>query len=202
MLFLNNYKISSKIYFDNKIYRPKTVNKTINKISSLLVDNKVSHQQGVLIICKYNHYLLIPAVIGILKNNCIYSIIKSNDRFINYKINILKPSIILNIGHTEKYSKNIKTIDLTEDFLENLTIKKCKNNQKFDSENYMYVTFTSGSTSVPKIIYGKYKPIINFFDWFLKRFDFSDVKNFYLSASIDHDPFIRNIFTLFYCQKI
>ena len=28
-----------------------------------------------------------------------------------------------------------------------------------------------------------------------KKFKFDDIENFYLSASIDHDPFIRNIFT-------
>ena len=35
------------------------------------------------------------------------------------KINILKPSIILNIGHENKYHKNIKTINIDEEFLGN-----------------------------------------------------------------------------------
>ena len=108
--------LNSKIYFNNKIYNSDTIKNDIKRIFKLLIDNKVSNQQTVLIICKYNHYLLIPTILGILKNNCIYSIIKSNDLLLKDKINILKPSIILNIGHEKIYHKNIKTININEDF--------------------------------------------------------------------------------------
>jgi acyl-coenzyme A synthetase/AMP-(fatty) acid ligase/acyl carrier protein len=200
--FLDKIK-PKQIKFGNKIFNFESFNLHTKKIVKILNNRGIKRQNKVLIICDNNHYLLIPVIFGILKLESIYTIVKKTDKLLNEKIKLLEPSLIMTINiEGVKYNN---CVNLNLDYFIKLKLSDIKNytepNPKLKLNDYMYITFTSGSSGVPKMVKGKYKPIINFFNWFLKTFQFNGVSNFLLSASIDHDPVIRNIFTPLLLEK-
>ncbi|MCP4657458.1 MAG: amino acid adenylation domain-containing protein, partial [bacterium] len=58
-----------------------------------------------------------------------------------------------------------------------------------------YVTFTSGSTGVPKGILGHHGPAGHFLDWHRAAFELSPNDRFSMLSGLNHDPLLRDIFT-------
>ncbi|HVS00128.1 MAG TPA: amino acid adenylation domain-containing protein, partial [Thermoanaerobaculia bacterium] len=60
------------------------------------------------------------------------------------------------------------------------------------------ITFTSGSTGVPKGIVGRHGPLSHFLPWIRERFGLSADDRFTLLSGLAHDPLQRDLFTPFY----
>ncbi|KAM0747505.1 large subunit of L-aminoadipate-semialdehyde dehydrogenase [Meredithblackwellia eburnea MCA 4105] len=57
------------------------------------------------------------------------------------------------------------------------------------------LSFTSGSTGIPKGVRGRHFSLTHFFPWMAERFGLSDKSRFTMLSGIAHDPIQRDIFT-------
>lgn len=64
-----------------------------------------------------------------------------------------------------------------------------------DADAPAYVTFTSGSTGVPKGIVGTHQPLAHFLKWHVEHSGFTAADRFSLLSGLAHDPLLRDIFT-------
>lgn len=60
------------------------------------------------------------------------------------------------------------------------------------------VTFTSGSTGLPKGVQGRHVSLTHFYPWMSERFSISTQDRFSMCSGIAHDPLQRDIFTPLY----
>ncbi|KAI8607697.1 hypothetical protein BC830DRAFT_1053041, partial [Chytriomyces sp. MP71] len=57
------------------------------------------------------------------------------------------------------------------------------------------LSFTSGSTGIPKGVRGRHFSLTHFYPWMKKEFGFTDDERFTMLSGIAHDPIQRDIFT-------
>ena len=57
------------------------------------------------------------------------------------------------------------------------------------------ITFTSGSTGVPKGVVGRHAPLTHFYPWMGERFSLSGDDRFGMLSALSHDPLQRDVFT-------
>ncbi|CAO1612864.1 unnamed protein product [Sympodiomycopsis kandeliae] len=57
------------------------------------------------------------------------------------------------------------------------------------------LSFTSGSTGIPKGVYGRHHSLTHFFPWMGQRFGIGESDRFTMLSGIAHDPIQRDIFT-------
>jgi L-aminoadipate-semialdehyde dehydrogenase len=65
-------------------------------------------------------------------------------------------------------------------------------------ESIATLSFTSGSTGIPKAVNGRHYSLTSFYDWMGKRFSMSSNDVFSMCSGIAHDPIQRDIFTPIY----
>ncbi len=58
-----------------------------------------------------------------------------------------------------------------------------------------WVSFTSGSTGVPKGVLGSHRPLSHFIAWHSERFGLTATDRFSLLSGLAHDPLLRDLFT-------
>ncbi|MBA6115323.1 amino acid adenylation domain-containing protein [Pseudomonas sp. NC26] len=58
-----------------------------------------------------------------------------------------------------------------------------------------YITFTSGSTGVPKGVVTHHAPLVHFIEWHVQRHGFTRDDCFSLLSGLGHDPVYRDVFT-------
>ncbi|AVD90316.1 amino acid adenylation domain-containing protein [Pseudomonas sp. SWI44] len=58
-----------------------------------------------------------------------------------------------------------------------------------------YITFTSGSTGVPKGVVTHHAPLVHFIDWHVRHHGFSRDDCFSMLSGLGHDPVYRDVFT-------
>ncbi len=61
-------------------------------------------------------------------------------------------------------------------------------------DDLAYISFTSGTTSVPKAIGGSMRPISHFLSWYEKAFEIDSTDRFSLLSGLSHDPVLRDLF--------
>jgi len=64
-----------------------------------------------------------------------------------------------------------------------------------DASRPAYITFTSGSTGIPKGVVTHHAPLVHFIDWHVRRHGFTEHDRFSLLSGLGHDPVYRDIFT-------
>ncbi|RKP34594.1 hypothetical protein BJ085DRAFT_20706 [Dimargaris cristalligena] len=60
------------------------------------------------------------------------------------------------------------------------------------------LSFTSGSTGIPKGVRGRHYSLTHFYPWMRKQFNLSDQDRFTMLSGIAHDPIQRDVFTPFF----
>jgi amino acid adenylation domain-containing protein len=68
-------------------------------------------------------------------------------------------------------------------------------NIEVEPDDLAYLSFTSGSTGIPKAVLGRHGPLSHFLPWQETRFELDAGDNFSMLSGLAHDPLQRDIFT-------
>ena len=62
-----------------------------------------------------------------------------------------------------------------------------------NAKSLLYVTFTSGTTGLPKAVWGTYGPVSHFFEWQQERFQIAASDRVSVLSGFAHDPLLRDV---------
>lgn len=146
---------------------------------------------------------LIASLIGILKAGCVFIPIDVNyprDR-IKVMIKTTDAKYILTDGESLASFSDFY-VDICEDVeIIDIDMQNKKNDiclegpvQAYNSDDRLYVYFTSGSTGGPKAIVGRNESLLHFINWEIEEFDITENIRVSQFTSPCHNPFLRDIF--------
>ena len=179
--------------------------------------NQLAHylrQQGVQnedIVAIYAHRSasLVWAIMAVLKAGAAYTILDPAypaTRQIVY-IEMAKPSFLLQVeaagGLPKEVASRVAALgqfvlpDLKTAVKQNLCADLASNPPQIDigAESLAALSFTSGSTGLPKGVLGRHGPLTHFLPWQTERMSLTEADRFSMVSGLAHDPLQRDIFT-------
>jgi len=175
--------------------------KEMNDISDMLADvlsgNRVSGDT-VVIFGSRTPYLTV-SVLGVIKAGKIFTIIdpKYPVHHIIKRLSYLQSSVCINCGTFDTNTLPFKFETVIDPRKLNDFEKNYYPNQmdyEVDTERAVYVNFTSGTTGVPKAVWGCYNPIGHFIDWQIGQFAITNEDKISVLSGLSHDPIFRDLF--------
>lgn len=196
------------IYQDLKITYSQ-LSSAVNKLSQWLLKNGISSNDVVAI---YGHRSppVVVAIMGILTAGAAYTMMDPAYPSLRVKqcLDIAKPKAFIRISETTdpsddllEYLKdnniilfNLPTFDEIEEVLSDMPNKYPDHIETTD-DSVAVITFTSGSTGLPKGVIGRHGPLTFYYPWMAERFGIGENDRFSMCSGIAHDPLQRDIFT-------
>lgn len=209
---------------DIKQYNYKKMNASANLVANYLISKGIE-REDVVMIYAFRDVDLIVAIMGVLKAGATFSVIDPayppTRQNIYLKVAQPRGLIVLKKAGklsdvVEDYIKSDLDIKIRIPELEFNTegVLKGGNNGSediFDSVRDEYenkepgivlgpdsigtLSFTSGSTGIPKGVRGRHFSLTHFYPWMKEEFNLSSNDKFTLLSGIAHDPIQRDIFT-------
>jgi L-aminoadipate-semialdehyde dehydrogenase len=196
------------VYKDDQITYD-VLEKATNQFASYLHRNGL--QPGdVLAIYGHRSPAVVVAIMGILKAGCAYSMIDPAypSTRIQQCCDIAKPRGWVRIENAGVPPQDLQVwldaypgllqINLPQPSDANVPYKDDKDTfpvVEITADSVAVITFTSGSTGLPKGVMGRHGPLTHYYPWMAERFGLGRDDRFSMCSGIAHDPLQRDIFT-------
>ncbi|MEL6102757.1 MAG: amino acid adenylation domain-containing protein [Pseudomonadota bacterium] len=146
---------------------------------------------------------LIPALLGILRAGAIFSVIDKTypATRILQMLDTVQPVAIIDVGNTpspEYPARRLTLPGLHTEALRDLLLNEGAiplAGREVGPDDPACVTFTSGSTGVPKGVVGRQSGLTAFLPWLAETFEIGPGDTVSLLSGLAHDPLQRDIFT-------
>lgn len=198
------------IKYGSQVWSYKDVEEASNTLGGLLNSLGVLPQMGIAILADRKPSLTV-ALLAVLKLRCYFCIIdpKYPDERLRLYLRYVMPKVLLNLTNnktgssrlTELESQSIsklKEIMIPHDLDEICQFAKGNNEKSWLSldiapHHTMYISFTSGTTGIPKAIHGIHSPVSHFFDWQCRNFNITKEDKVSVISGLAHDPLLRDV---------
>ncbi|RIA92753.1 hypothetical protein C1645_764189 [Glomus cerebriforme] len=216
--------VESRVLSDEcRTFTYRHIYETSNLVARHLIQNGIE-REDVVMIYAYRGVDLVVAIMGVLKAGATFSVIDPAyppDRQIVYlKVAVprgiillkrtgdLYPSVRNHIQKELKIKCEIPALEISDDgFLKGGNIRggggdildSVRNANDVDivigPDSIGTLSFTSGSTGIPKGVRGRHFSLTHYYPWMSQEFGLTDKEKFTMLSGIAHDPVQRDIFT-------
>ncbi|KAI9247129.1 L-aminoadipate-semialdehyde dehydrogenase [Phascolomyces articulosus] len=205
------------------IYTYQHIHHASNLVAHYLVDNGIQ-REDVVMIYAYRGVDLVVAIMGVLKAGATFSVIDPAYPPARQEIylQVAKPRGLVVIQEAGKIADSVREYIKKEqnivceipmlklhkdgklaggavegtDVLDSVRDKAAKNvGVVIGPDSIGTLSFTSGSTGIPKGVRGRHFSLTHFYPWMAEQFGISSEDKFTMLSGIAHDPIQRDIFT-------
>ncbi|KAJ3375884.1 large subunit of alpha-aminoadipate reductase [Allomyces arbusculus] len=199
--------------------------KTIHRAANTLAHHLLRHgvqREDVVMLYSYRGVDLMVAIMGVLAAGCTFSVIDPAyppQRQIIY-LQVAKPRALVVLKHAGELDQTVRDYvrsdlqlvcevpalaladagDLTAavDLAPDAARASTDPGIPIGPDSIGTLSFTSGSTGIPKGVRGRHFSLTHFYPWMRTRFGLSESDRFTMLSGIAHDPIQRDIFTPLY----
>jgi amino acid adenylation domain-containing protein/non-ribosomal peptide synthase protein (TIGR01720 family) len=148
------------------------------------------------------HASIIIAIMAVLQTGAAYSVITADHTAAQIKqhLKAVQARIILDCQ-----SDTYQPIKVTDNNITIITISNDHKNYRADTSAFVphnnkanqavCITFTSGSSGIPKGVIGSHKGLSSYLSWWPKHFNIGADDRFSMLSGLSHDPLQRDIFS-------
>jgi L-aminoadipate-semialdehyde dehydrogenase len=201
----------------------KQIDEASNQLAHYLVDNGIQ-REDVVILYSHRGVDLVVAVMGVLKSGATFSVIdpaypparqqiylqvsKPRGLVVLKKAGVLADEVRDYINSELQVKCEVNGLEIAadgklsavgDDGVDILTSTASKASQHLNivlgPDSIGTLSFTSGSTGIPKGVRGRHHSLTHFFPWMSKEFNLTERERFTMLSGIAHDPIQRDIFT-------
>ncbi|KAJ3001000.1 large subunit of alpha-aminoadipate reductase [Globomyces sp. JEL0801] len=203
------------------------INEASNVLAHSLIENGIK-REDVVVLYSYRGVDLVVAVMGVLKAGATFSVIdpaypperqciylqvsKPQGLVVLKKAGVLSPTVRAYIEENLAIVCEIPMLEIHNDG----TVEGGKDSNgvdllsRFQTKGQIFpgiklgpdsigtLSFTSGSTGIPKGVRGRHHSLTHFYPWMSQEFNLTDKEKFTMLSGIAHDPIQRDIFTPLY----
>ncbi len=184
---------NAAVIYENQSITYLELNQKANQLAYKLRNLGIKRNDYVIILVERSIEMLI-AVYGVIKAGGAYVPISTGfpKERIEYIINDCKPKAI--IRKESVIDTNLPVVDLNDC---DVFMGNCNNLSNVNTANdFMYCTYTSGTTGTPKGIPVRYRSLINLANWYKHEFSITENTKNVIIAPLSFDLSMRNIFGL------
>jgi len=206
---LGEFADKTAISDNEKSYSYKEVLSATNRVANYLVSHNIA-KEDVVTIYAARCASLVPAIMGVLKSGATFSVIDPAyppQRQTIY-LTVAQPKglvILADAGQLHPEVRAFVTEELTircelADFhIDRLGVLEdtpdTEPGVEVGPDNIGTLSFTSGSTGIPKGVRGRHISLTHFYPWMSEEFGLSAADRFTMLSGIAHDPIQRDVFT-------